>query len=45
MGYLDIQNVYARKNVSGLQWDQRTQTVERNEALGLLPSIGFSVEW
>jgi hypothetical protein len=45
VGYLDIQNVYGRQNVSGLQWDQRTQTVERNTSIGLLPSIGFSVEF
>lgn len=45
VAYLDVQNVYGRENVSGLQWDQRTRTVERNEALGLLPSIGFSLEW
>ncbi len=45
VGYLDIQNVYGRNNVSGLQWNQREQRVERNEALGVLPSIGFAVEW
>lgn len=45
VGYLDVQNVYGRKNVSGVRWDPRLQVVERNEALGLLPSIGFSVEW
>jgi len=45
VGYLDVQNLYGRKNVSGLRWDPREQLVERNEALGLLPSIGFSVEW
>ncbi len=45
VGYFDIQNVYGRQNVSGLQWDQRTQLVERNTSIGLLPSIGFSVEF
>lgn len=45
VGYFDIQNVYGRENVSGLQWDQRTQSVERNTSIGLLPSIGFSVEF
>ncbi len=45
VGYFDIQNVYGRENVSGLQWDQRTQRVERNTSIGLLPSIGFSIEF
>ena len=45
VGYIDVQNIYGRKNVSGLQWNQREQLLERNEALGVLPSIGFSVEW
>lgn len=45
VGYLDVQNVYGRKNVSGLQWDQRALRVERNESIGVLPSIGFSVEF
>lgn len=45
VSYIDVQNVYGRKNVSGLQWNQREQVLERNEALGLLPSIGFSIEW
>lgn len=45
VGYLDVQNVYGRENVSGLQWNQREQRVERNTSIGLLPSIGFSVEF
>ncbi len=45
VGYLDIQNVYGHKNVSGLNWDPRTSRVKRDEALGLLPSIGFSIEF
>jgi len=45
VGYLDIQNVYGRENVSGLQWDQRERTVLRNTSIGLLPSIGFSIDF
>jgi outer membrane receptor protein involved in Fe transport len=45
VGYIDVQNVYGRENVSGLQWNQRTQMVDRNTSIGLLPSIGFSVEF
>jgi hypothetical protein len=45
VSYLDVQNVYARENVSGVRWDQRASVVERNTSIGLLPSIGFSVEF
>lgn len=45
IGYVDLQNVYGRENVSGLRWNQRTQAVERSTSIGLLPSIGFSVEF
>ena len=41
--YVDIQNVYNRKNITGIRWDQRTQTPEFNETIGILPSIGISV--
>lgn len=40
--YIDIQNIYNRKNISSVRWDVRTQTPELNEAIGLLPSIGIS---
>ncbi len=45
VGYFDIQNVYGRENVSGIQWNQRTQMAEQNTSIGLLPSIGFSIEF
>jgi outer membrane receptor protein involved in Fe transport len=45
VSYFDIQNVYGRENVSGQQWDPRTQTVLQNASLGFLPSIGFSIEF
>lgn len=45
VGYIDIQNILGRENVSGLQWDQREQRVLQNTSLGLLPSIGFSIEF
>lgn len=41
--YVDVQNVYNRKNVVGVSWDQRTQEPEFNETIGVLPSIGISV--
>lgn len=45
VAYLDVQNVYGRENVSGYRWDQRTQTVEADQSLGVLPSIGINIEF
>ena len=45
IGYIDIQNIYGRANVAGVRWNPRLGRVEQNESLGLLPSIGFSVEF
>lgn len=43
--YLDIQNVYARKNASGIKWNYRTKEAEYNESIGVLPSIGIAFEF
>lgn len=43
--YLDIQNIYSRKNVSRVQWNPRTQTVEQSSGIGILPSIGVNLEF
>lgn len=43
--YIDIQNIYGRKNISGVRWNPRTQSPEFNEALGVLPTIGVSAEF
>lgn len=43
--YIDIQNVYGRKNVSGTRWNPRTKSVENMSSIGILPSIGVSVEF
>jgi hypothetical protein len=43
--YIDIQNIYGRKNVSQYQWDQRAQAVTANESLGVFPTIGVNVEF
>ena len=40
--YIDIQNIYNRKNITNVRWDVRTQSPEFNEAIGILPSIGIS---
>jgi len=40
--YIDIQNIYNRKNITNVRWDIRTQSPEFNETIGILPSIGIS---
>jgi len=40
--YVDIQNIYNRKNITGIRWDQRSQSPEFNETIGILPSVGIS---
>lgn len=43
--YIDIQNIYARKNVSGIRWNAREGRAELNESIGILPSIGINIEF
>ncbi len=43
--YLDVQNVYGRKNVSQYRWDFQAGAPEAQESLGVLPSIGVTVEF
>jgi hypothetical protein len=43
--YIDVQNVYGRKNVSQIVWNPRIGAPEPNESLGVLPSIGVNVEF
>ncbi len=45
IGYLDVQNANGRRNVSFYQWDPRTQTVQTQEFLAVLPSIGLTWEF
>lgn len=42
--YLDIQNIYNRRNLSGIRWDPQTRTVDETSSIGILPSIGISAE-
>ncbi len=39
--YIDIQNLYARTNVSQLRWNYRTSEKEFLSSIGILPSIGI----
>lgn len=43
--YIDIQNIYNRRNLSGIRWDPRTRTVDETSSIGSLPSIGISAEF
>ncbi|MEP0861032.1 MAG: TonB-dependent receptor [Ignavibacterium sp.] len=43
--YVDIQNVYNRKNPSGIRWDRREQRIDESASIGILPSIGISAEF
>ena len=43
--YLDVQNVYGRKNVSQIVWNPRIDGPEPNESIGVLPSIGVNIEF
>ncbi|NWF89911.1 MAG: TonB-dependent receptor [Ignavibacteriaceae bacterium] len=43
--YIDIQNIYNRKNSATIRWDPRTQSVDAESSIGILPSIGVSVEF
>jgi hypothetical protein len=43
--YLDVLNVYNRKNVTGIRWDARTSAAEFDTSLGILPTLGVSAEF
>lgn len=44
--YIDVQNVYNRKNISGIDWNFRENKQEFNESsIGVLPSIGINLEF
>ncbi len=43
--YIDIQNIYNRKNLNGYRWDFNENKVVGQEEFGVLPSIGISLEF
>jgi hypothetical protein len=43
--YIDIQNIYGRKNVSQIRWNPRLNAPEYGASLGILPSIGINLEF
>ncbi len=42
--YIDIQNIYNRKNPTYIRWDSRSMSPVYNSSIGVLPSIGISAE-
>ncbi len=40
--YIDVQNVYGKKNISGYNWNKYTMQIEANESIGVLPTIGIN---
>ena len=42
--YLDIQNIYNRRNMNSVRWDPRIMKVDESSSIGILPSIGISAE-
>lgn len=43
--YLDIQNIYARKNIQGYKWNYQKQIAEPMKTIGILPSLGITIEF
>ncbi|MGE5481263.1 MAG: TonB-dependent receptor [Chloroflexota bacterium] len=43
--YVDVQNVYGRKNVSSVRYNPRTENIEYQKSIGILPSVGISWEF
>lgn len=40
--YIDVQNVYGKKNISDYRWNKYTRQIEANESIGVLPTIGIN---
>lgn len=45
ISYIDIQNIYNRKAVDIPSYNERTGETENSSSIGILPSIGLSLEW
>ncbi|MGA9293811.1 MAG: TonB-dependent receptor [Ignavibacteriaceae bacterium] len=43
--YLDVQNIYNKKNSTSIRWDSRENRVDETSSIGILPSIGISAEF
>jgi len=45
IGYVDVQNVYDNPYRDAPRWDERTASTLASQSIGILPSIGVSVEF
>lgn len=43
--YIDLQNIYNRKNISSIRWDYKTKKPDLGQSIGILPSIGVNIEF
>lgn len=43
--YIDVQNVYNRSNIQNIRWDYKEMKVDDESSIGILPSIGISLEF
>ena len=43
--YIDIQNIYNRKNTTSIRWDYKTNAPDLQQNIGILPSIGINIEF
>jgi outer membrane receptor for ferrienterochelin and colicin len=43
--YIDIQNIYNKKNIYQYRWDKFKKEIVKDENLGILPTIGVSAEF
>ena len=43
--YLDVQNIYNKKNSTSIRWDPRENRIDETSSIGILPSIGISAEF
>jgi len=40
--YVDVQNIFNKKNVTEYIWNKFTKTIEPDESIGILPTIGIN---
>jgi hypothetical protein len=43
--YIDVQNITGQRNQSGFRWNPRTQKADPILSIGVLPSIGVTLEF
>ncbi|MBX7045550.1 MAG: TonB-dependent receptor [Ignavibacteria bacterium] len=43
--YIDIQNLFNKKNITQYKWNKFTKTIEEDKSLGTLPTIGINAQF